>query len=45
VLASSGATREELRQVALVSLKAFDEQPGVRRQASKETVSPVAHLS
>ena len=30
VLASSGATREDLRQIALVSVKAFDEQPGVR---------------
>jgi AcrR family transcriptional regulator len=45
VLASSGATREELRQVAVVSLKAFDEQPGVSRQASNDTVSPVVHLS
>jgi AcrR family transcriptional regulator len=30
VLASSGATREDLRQIALVSVKAFGEQPGVR---------------
>jgi len=30
VLASSGATREDLRQIALVSLKAFDDQLGNR---------------
>jgi AcrR family transcriptional regulator len=29
VLASSGSDRDGLRQVAVVSLKAFDEQPGV----------------
>jgi AcrR family transcriptional regulator len=29
VLASSGSDRDALRQVAMVSLKAFDEQPGV----------------
>jgi AcrR family transcriptional regulator len=43
VLASSGSTREDLRQVALVSLKAFDAQPGVRRLRSDETVSAAAH--
>ena len=43
VLASSGSTREDLRQVALVSLKAFDEQPGVRRVGSDDTVSAAAH--
>jgi AcrR family transcriptional regulator len=36
VLASSGANREELRQVAVVSLRAFDEQPGVRRTTHKD---------
>jgi len=30
VLASSGATREDLRQIALVSVKTFGEQAGVR---------------
>jgi AcrR family transcriptional regulator len=30
VLASSGASRDDLRQIALVSLRAFDEQPGVK---------------
>ncbi len=30
VLASSGATREDLRQIALVTLKTFERQPGVR---------------
>ncbi|HZC57449.1 MAG TPA: TetR/AcrR family transcriptional regulator [Xanthobacteraceae bacterium] len=35
VLASSGATREELRQIALVSVKTFGEQPGVRAVAAE----------
>jgi AcrR family transcriptional regulator len=43
VLASSRATREELRQVALVSLKAFDQQPGVRRPENVEALSTAAH--
>jgi AcrR family transcriptional regulator len=30
VLASSGASRDDLRQIALVSLRAFVEQPGVK---------------
>jgi AcrR family transcriptional regulator len=30
VLASSGASRDDLRQIALVSLRAFHEQPGVK---------------
>jgi hypothetical protein len=30
VLASSGSDRDELRQVALVSLKVFDERAGVK---------------
>jgi hypothetical protein len=30
VMASSGADREALRQVAVVSLKAFDEQSAAR---------------
>jgi AcrR family transcriptional regulator len=33
VLASSGANRDDLRQIAVVSLRAFDEQPGVRALA------------
>jgi AcrR family transcriptional regulator len=35
VLASSGATREELRQIALVSVKTFSGQPGVRAVAAE----------
>jgi len=35
VLASSGADRDALRQVALVSLKAFDEQMGERKRKTK----------
>jgi AcrR family transcriptional regulator len=35
VLASSGADRDALRQVALVSLKAFDEQMSERKRKSK----------
>jgi AcrR family transcriptional regulator len=33
VLASSGANRDELRQIALVSLKAFEERSGVQKTA------------
>lgn len=36
VLASSGADREALREVALVSLKAFDEQMSERKRKSKQ---------
>src|ERR1700732_1059429 len=35
VLASSGADRDALREVALVSLKAFDEQMSVGKRKSK----------
>jgi hypothetical protein len=35
VLASSGADRDALRQVALVSLKAFDEQMAERKRKTK----------
>jgi hypothetical protein len=35
VLASSGADRDALREVALVSLKAFDQQMGVRKRRSR----------
>jgi hypothetical protein len=31
VLATSGSDRDELRQVALVSLKVFDERAGVKK--------------
>jgi AcrR family transcriptional regulator len=37
VLASSGATREDLRQIALVSVKTFGEQPGVANPARNAT--------
>jgi AcrR family transcriptional regulator len=43
VLASSGTTREELREVARVSVKAFDEQPGVRgRDEGQRQIAAVA---
>jgi len=35
VLASSGANRDDLRQIALVALRAFEEQPGVRTAPEK----------
>ncbi len=40
VLASSGADRDALRQVALLALRAFDDQPGVRRAQTAEQPDP-----
>ena len=46
VLASSGANRDELREIARVSLKAFDQQPGVRgsENAQQDAASAAARL-
>jgi AcrR family transcriptional regulator len=43
VLATSGADREELRQVALVSLKAFDQRASSKSAAKKQAAALLRH--
>jgi AcrR family transcriptional regulator len=45
VLASSGSDRDELRQVALVSLKVFDERVGAKTAQKKQKVGASLHGS
>jgi AcrR family transcriptional regulator len=45
VLASSGSDRDELRQVALVSLKVFDERAGAKTAQKKRKVGASLHGS
>jgi hypothetical protein len=43
VLASSGSDRDELRQVALVSLKVFDERSGAKTAQKERKAGASVH--
>jgi hypothetical protein len=43
VLASSGSDRDELRQVALVSLKVFDERSGTKTAQKERKAGASVH--